>query len=713
MTIAPEALYERIVARARSSVAPTVGLTYFDGFIARYGEVLQDQVERTLKRARVAGDGGAVKVAETFGGGGLFALAWSVEGAELVDFVEKSAAACATVDWNLFPAKPQDAWDWSPPPGLDVLSGGPPCQPWSRAGTQAGPDDVRNAYPLIGRWLRGLQRTDRPRVVVLENAATVLSNPRFRTYFTDEIIPALEACRYEVVFWRLNSADFGDPQMRLRVFLVAWPRGASWGAQLRTAPAPSHGRPGTEPVTSGQVLPWVRSFDRLRSGCCGGYGQIDCRNIGNLHRACETCVGVMGELPANYVPAQGTDSRDLTPGEVDYLVRPKGDTGRPRYTAHRPTPFGGGAAFRPLDLKSRRVIGYLAAVPVANLARGVPYGLLTTSESVAEVDIDTSNPAQVRAFVQTLKRISVRQAARIMSVPNWYEFQGNPDAQYRQVGNGIPLGMGRAVTRHIISALSPAASAKASARKKWTGLWPLDRLATCQGFAGITAYPGELPTGTDKAPDRLARPYLDHAAVAAARAAKAESDKALSAWKDEGLGTETYQLEVLDSWEPEHPKDAPPGFPDFDYFISWVGGEDTKTAHAFAAAYYQHFEEVPPELEGLLSSRRRDLQRREDAEREQRRRRELEDVLAWQADVRSVVQRSKTWFLEDEPEDEDSPRYSLSWSTREQGDVGDGWPGKADREEARRLKAALEELDTVRVRLDGWDEWVTVMVTRA
>ncbi len=103
--------------------------------------------------------------------------------------------------------------------------------------------------------------------------------------------------------------------------------------------------------------------------------------------------------------------------------------------------------------------------------------------------------------------------------------------------------MGRAVTRHIVRALCPEASTKAAGRRKWTGLWPLDRLASCQGFAGVTAYPGELPTGTDELPDPLARPYLDMEAVAAAQAAKTASDTALEAWKDEGLGTETYQLE--------------------------------------------------------------------------------------------------------------------------------------------------------------------------
>ena len=595
---APHPSFEDLVRGVRARLPVGVGETYFDGFLGRHGEQLRASWDLALQRVERLRAGCAVRVAETFGGGGLFALAWTAEGARLVDFVELNASACRTVTTNLRPAEPTDAWTWMPPPGLDVLSGGPPCQPWSRAGATLGPDDVRNAYPLIGRWLRSLEPDERPKVVVLENAATVLSKNRFRRYFKHTIVPEIETAGYELVFWRLNAADYGDPQMRLRVILVAWRRDGPWGERLRTPPPPSHGRPGTPPVLEGQVLPWVRGFDRLRSGCCGGYGQIDCENLGNLDRRCETCFGVMGELPPNFVRAQGADSRDLPPGEVDYLVRPKGSTGQPRYTAHRPSPFGGAQAFRPLDLSDRRVIGYLAAVPVANLARGVPYGLLTTDGGLAEVDVDTNDPEQVRAFVETLRRISVRQAARIMGVPQWYAFEGSERDQYRQVGNGIPLGMGRAVARHVIAALCPDGAPDALARQRWTGLWPLEKLDTCQGFAGITAYPG-LPTGPDKQPDPLARPLLDAEALRRAQAAERWSSEALDAWGTE-LGLDSYQADaVLASWRPGAGDDEPPGFPDFEYFLSWLGGEDPELATRFADHYRQHAGEVHPRLAEL------------------------------------------------------------------------------------------------------------------
>lgn len=99
---------------------------------------------------------------------------------------------------------------------VDLLSGGPPCQPFSIAGRRLGLSDPRGH--LIAEFVR-LAGELRPRVVLLENV------PALSTSHNGDVVKAtqaeLEALGY-VVQWRiLNAADYGVPQARKRLILVA------------------------------------------------------------------------------------------------------------------------------------------------------------------------------------------------------------------------------------------------------------------------------------------------------------------------------------------------------------------------------------------------------------------------------------------------------------------------------------------------------------
>ena len=86
-------------------------------------------------------------------------------------------------------------------------------------------------------------------------------------------------------------------------------------------------------MVSGELLPWTRAFDRLVSGCCGGYGLFDCQNVNNAGGACETCFGAMGSYPANYEPSTMTDANEYTEENQEYMAKvleTKGKGGRVR-----------------------------------------------------------------------------------------------------------------------------------------------------------------------------------------------------------------------------------------------------------------------------------------------------------------------------------------------------------------------------------------------
>lgn len=124
-------------------------------------------------------------------------------------------------------------------PDADVVIGGPPCQPFSAAGKQRGTNDPRNMIPEFIRCISQVK----PRQFLMENVKGFYQSP-----YRDEVVNELEGLGYNVEFRLLNSADYGVPQSRQRVFI--------WGIRndidaLHQWPFPTHK---DNPVTIRQVL---------------------------------------------------------------------------------------------------------------------------------------------------------------------------------------------------------------------------------------------------------------------------------------------------------------------------------------------------------------------------------------------------------------------------------------------------------------------------
>ena len=128
--------------------------------------------------------------------------------------------------------------------GVDVVHGGPPCQPFSTAGKQAGADDPRNMWP---DFVRCVIQT-RPRAFVAENVPGMLDR-KFEAFVRDNILKPLGE-RYAIFKFKLAAHDFGVPQARRRVFFVGFRAGRD--VALWSAPTPTHGDVDT---LFGPVLP--------------------------------------------------------------------------------------------------------------------------------------------------------------------------------------------------------------------------------------------------------------------------------------------------------------------------------------------------------------------------------------------------------------------------------------------------------------------------
>lgn len=109
-------------------------------------------------------------------------------------------------------------------PDIDLICAGFPCQSFSIAGKQRGFDDTRGT--LFFEVAR-IAAAKRPALLFLENVRNLLSHDKGRTFET--ILEVLDDIGYDVSWMVLNSANFGVPQSRNRVFITGFLRGRCAG----------------------------------------------------------------------------------------------------------------------------------------------------------------------------------------------------------------------------------------------------------------------------------------------------------------------------------------------------------------------------------------------------------------------------------------------------------------------------------------------------
>ena len=109
-------------------------------------------------------------------------------------------------------------------PDIDLICAGFPCQSFSLAGKQRGFDDTRGT--LFFEVAR-IAAAKRPALLFLENVRNLLSHDKGRTFET--ILEVLDDIGYDVSWMVLNSANFGVPQSRNRVFITGFLRGRCAG----------------------------------------------------------------------------------------------------------------------------------------------------------------------------------------------------------------------------------------------------------------------------------------------------------------------------------------------------------------------------------------------------------------------------------------------------------------------------------------------------
>ena len=123
------------------------------------------------------------------------------------------------IDWSIYKNK------------VDVIHGGPPCQPFSISGQQKGKNDERNMWPEFIRSVLTIE----PSAFVAENVPGILAK-KFSEFVEQEIVSPLQ--KYKILMFKLNASDFGVPQNRKRVFFVGFKNKSD--AEKFVIPSPTH-----------------------------------------------------------------------------------------------------------------------------------------------------------------------------------------------------------------------------------------------------------------------------------------------------------------------------------------------------------------------------------------------------------------------------------------------------------------------------------------
>jgi DNA (cytosine-5)-methyltransferase 1 len=223
--------------------------------------------------------------------------------------VEIDPHACQTLrhnrsEWNVIEA---DLHDWDPAgyEGVDLLAGGVPCPPFSKAGRQLGGDDERDLFPVALNLVEAIN----PKAVMLENVRGLL-DPKFAEYRAG--VDRRLSDHYQVSWKLLNASDFGVPQLRPRVIMVAvrkdqgvfiWPE------------------PDVPTVTVGEALKklmarngwrganaWAKQANKVAPTLVGGSKKHGGPDLGPTRaRAAWAALGVDGRTIAEEAPPAGFD----------------------------------------------------------------------------------------------------------------------------------------------------------------------------------------------------------------------------------------------------------------------------------------------------------------------------------------------------------------------------------------------------------------------
>lgn len=267
---------------------------------------------------------------EMFAGAGGASLGLGDAGLDSAACVEYDPDAHATATAAGHPSVLADVRDFTrawPGDPIDLLWASPPCQAFSSAGKRLGEADARNGWP----WTLDAVDAVRPTWLIAENVPGLLHHQGACTrrdgaslgcagcYWLGTVLPAFRVRFPHVEVRTLDAADYGIPQHRRRVFLVAGPRAIVW-------PEPTHG--------PGRAHPWASIGDALGVSAAPYYARAE--QVGAVATPAAQPAPTLGRAGNVYLHA--TDPGKRKQGDVLTRLVPAPLAGSQPERLHRPSP---------------------------------------------------------------------------------------------------------------------------------------------------------------------------------------------------------------------------------------------------------------------------------------------------------------------------------------------------------------------------------------
>jgi DNA (cytosine-5)-methyltransferase 1 len=388
-------------------------------------------------------------VLDTFAGAGGFSLGFELAGFRVVGAIEMDSWACETFQHN-HPNATVMQGDITAMTdeqiihsfgkfNVDVILGGPPCQGFSICNkNNSDSTDPRNS--LFEEFIR-IGRLLQPKVMIMENVPNLIkARTKSKELVVDIIVSELQSIGYHVEYRIVEATDYGVPQIRKRLVVVA-----SKIKLENSFPEKTHST--------------VSNHDLFESGL----------------KNCPTLWDAISDMP-DIEARQGAE-------EMDYALPPQNEyqsvlrEGAKKLFNHKAMNH------------SKRIVERFESMSCGDSISDVPDHLRPLKRNSNEFSgkvYDQNNrrmypdrqchtvPASFYAnFVHPYKdrNFTAREGARIQSFPDWYVFKGKPTVvsqkllqregrleekhlgQYNQIGNAVPPLMAKAIAENILKQL--------------------------------------------------------------------------------------------------------------------------------------------------------------------------------------------------------------------------------------------------------------------
>ncbi len=469
-----------------------------------------------LARKRRSSSKGRATVLDLFAGCGGLSLGFHTAGFDILAGVEIDPVAARTHALNFHPHAPLHArslcvtsdpsklWselDLGAAPQVDILVGGPPCQAFARVGraklrseaARRGSQEDHRAWladPRVQLYRNYLEhvRALRPKALLMENVPDVLNHGG--NNLMEEVCATLEvidSIGYEPRYTLMNAAHFGVPQMRERMFLIAFRKDLRAGVPEFPPPTHSHELPigyqGTRncavrplkeheslhfvspaapdgrrrrAITAEQALGDLSRMDAIALSSRGelrrGPRRLDEATAYSHLRPQNAYQRVMRQWP-------GFEAAAATAHVIRHLPRDYPIFARMRAGDQYPEAL---AIANEMLREALRTRGDLSANELRKLEQAIvpPYDATKFPNKWRKMEPDApartlmahlgkDSYSHIHYDSKQARTISVREAARLQSFPDGFRITGSMNHGFRQIGNAVPPLLAYALARQI------------------------------------------------------------------------------------------------------------------------------------------------------------------------------------------------------------------------------------------------------------------------